>query len=142
MHFNIDTLLGVLYGGGASGIVALIAQQATKIPAWVMAREKTRFETAVKAGKIDAATARMIRAQMRAAFAWANEEMPASPNDRKMDEILDCAAQIPCVGLLVNADRAAIRAVLIAEWNAWREEIGKEAKPVAAAPVSAAAITP
>lgn len=96
------------------------------LPNWFVRREREYFYTAVAAGKIPPAAARLVCKLKRAVLAWADEELPAAVGADKMAKALATLEQLPYIGALVAADPRAVRAELEEEYAAIRAEVAQE----------------
>ena len=116
----------ILWHLAAPYIVPPASRGLAAIPAYLAARAHARFEAAVASGQIPPAIARLIRKLKRAAFDWADEEMPAALGSEKMDAILKALEGLPGVGPIVTAAPGAVRAGLQAEYDAVRKQVQAE----------------
>lgn len=109
-----------------TGEAALVAA-AKRGPALLLGLLRYQVQRLVAAGKIDAATLRMLKACAAAIFRWVDEEMPDAPGPEKMQAAVARAAGIPYLGALVRADRAAAQAILQALYDAVNQAAQTEA---------------
>lgn len=114
-----------------------IETAAKALPVMIVSMAESKVAAAAAAGKIDPPTVRLLKALARAAFAWADEEMPQEVGPAKMEKLLDRLAALPLVGVLVRVDRDGCRQMLQTEFAAMRAEVAQEAKGEAAAPAPA-----
>jgi len=136
--FDLKSMM--LGGVGIKCLEPLIAKALSPLPKLLVDRLKARIAAQAKAGKIDAATLRLLSAWGRAAFKWADDELPdGTDGAEKMDAILNRAATLPILGSLISADRDGARALLQTEFESLRAEAKAEEGPapvVIVAPVN------
>lgn len=141
---HLDPISAIVGAIAAPIIVGAIIKAIKPIPALLAGRVKAAISKAAANGKIDEPTQRLFGKLWRAAFEWADEELPDEIGPEKMEAILDKAATLPYIGGLVRYDRAGARQILQAEFEAMKAEAKAEgaADPIlvpVAAPVSPAA---
>jgi hypothetical protein len=123
---NIDPA-SVIIGAVGGPILTWIAKQAVSpAPRVLVGYLKNKVKALAVAGKIDAATIRLLKRISGAAFAWVDDEMPDAPGPEKMDHIIERAGCIPYVGALVRSNPGAARDLLQAGYDAVKAEAKAE----------------
>lgn len=127
-HFDPTSLL--VGAVGSHAIVAGAVRFIAPIPAKAVGMMKDRVNALYAAGAIDAPTFRLLKAVARAAFQWADDEMPDAPGAEKMSAVLDHIAAVPYLGLIVRVDRSGAQEVLQAAYDSIKKEVKTEAADV------------
>lgn len=124
-HLDVVSMLAGAVGSHA--LVAGAGRVLAPLPAKVVGMLKDRVKALYAAGKIDAPTLSLLKGVARAVFAWADQEMPASPGPAKMEAVLDRLAAVPYFGWLVRANRDGVREILQTAYAALKAEVKAEA---------------
>lgn len=127
---GVSVAVGSVVGAVAGPFVRPYIQKIlSAIPNWLVTRAKARYDAQVAAGNVPPPVARLVSALKRAVFDWANKELPDDVGPEKMALAVATLSQLPYIGPLVAANPDAIKKDLQIEYDAWREEIKKEATP-------------